>query len=77
MKKTSIALMIGLFAVGCGESAPKKTATTAPPMDPGKMAAHMGGPPGAAHAAGEDKKDEETKAEGEKAPAADSTEAPK
>jgi hypothetical protein len=67
MKRTSIVLMIGLFAVGCGET--KKP--DAPSGAPANSAAHMS-PPSGAHGGGDkkdaDKKDEDKKeAEGEKA----------
>jgi hypothetical protein len=41
MKKTSLALMLGLLAFGC-EKAPQKV-LQAPPPDMAKMAQHMGG----------------------------------
>ena len=74
MKKTSIALMIGLFAIGCEPAAAPKT--TAPAMtqhDPAMMKKMMqhNAPPGAG-----EKKDEEKKAEGDAAPAAPATDAP-
>ena len=60
MKRTSIALMLGLFAVGCGET--KKPETPSGP--PQGAAQHMSPPPGA-HGGGDkkdaDKKDDEKK----------------
>ncbi len=74
MKKTSIALMIGLFAIGCEPAAPPKS--TAPPAtqhNPEMMKKMMqhNAPPGAG-----EKKDEEKKVDGEAAPAAPATDAP-
>ena len=64
MKKTSIALIIGLFAVGC-EKAPQKISPSAPAPDPATMAAHMGAAGGAPKA--EDKKEEATEEKKEEA----------
>lgn len=42
MKKTSIALMIALFAIGCGGAQPAKPNTPAPSLpDPARMKEHM------------------------------------
>ena len=84
MKKTSIALLIGLFAIGCEPAAAPKTTT--PPMtahDPAmmqKMMQHSGPPTGA----GAEMKKDEKKAEGDAGapatpaePAAPAGEAPK
>ena len=59
MKKMTIALLMGLVAVGC-EKAPAKTAV-APMMDPAKMASHMAPP--SAHGADAPAAVEEKKAE--------------
>ena len=71
MKKTSIALVISLMAIGC-ESA--KPPVASPPMDMSKMQAHMTTPTaGHAAPAGETKEEtkpaEEKPAEGEAKPA--------
>ena len=78
MKKTSIALMLGLFAIGCGD-APKPKADA--PVDPRKMMeqsmqSHGPGGPGGGHAATAGADDKKPAAEGEK-PAGDAPAAEK
>ena len=68
MKKTSLALLIGLIAIGC-EKAPQKAGNNQPPHampDPAMMAKHMA-PPGGAHAPAAEEKKDEAKPEGDAA----------
>jgi hypothetical protein len=74
MKRTSLALMIALIAVGCEKAPPKATTTTATP-DPAMMAKHMGAP-GAAHTPAEEKKETDAAKPAEAAAAATSDEKP-
>lgn len=75
MKKTSMALILGLFAVGC-EKAPQQISPSAPPPNPAQMAAHMATQPGAAAPAAEGEKKEEEKPAGEAAAPAATEAAP-
>jgi hypothetical protein len=66
MKKTSIALLIGLIAVGCEAKKPAPAA----PADTTKMMQNMASPPGLVQpGAKEEVKEEEKKPEGDAAPA--------
>lgn len=63
MKKTSLALLIGLFAVGCGGPQPSKSPAPATNPNTEMMKAHMTPPPGAPGGPAEEKKDGDAAAE--------------
>jgi hypothetical protein len=58
MKKISLALLIGLIAIGCEKAPPKAAGTTPNTPDPSMMAKHMAAPAGAHTSATEEKKEE-------------------